>query len=55
MSNRIASKLLAELIGTFAFVFIGAGTAALVGEGVGMPGAHRLTIMAFAGRQATTA
>jgi hypothetical protein len=49
------------LIGTFAFVFIGAGTAAVVGEGVSMPGivaiafAHGLTIMAFAGRQATTA
>ena len=54
MSNRIAPKLLAEFIGTFAFVFIGAGTAAVVGEGVGMPGivaiafAHGLAIMAFA-------
>jgi len=38
MSNRIAPKLLAEFIGTFAFVFIGAGTAAIVGEGVGLPG-----------------
>jgi glycerol uptake facilitator-like aquaporin len=61
MSNRIASDLLAEFIGTFAFVFIGAGTAAVVGEGVGMPGivaiafAHGLAIMAFAGRQAATA
>jgi hypothetical protein len=36
MSNRIAPKLLAEFIGTFAFVFIGAGTAAIVGEGVGL-------------------
>ena len=54
MSSRIAPKLLAEFIGTFAFVFIGAGTAAVVGDGVGLPGivaiafAHGLTIMAFA-------
>jgi hypothetical protein len=32
MSNRIAPKLLAELIGTFSFVFISAGAAALVGD-----------------------
>jgi MIP family channel proteins len=54
MSNRIAPKLLAEFIGTFAFVFIGAGTAAVIGSGVGLPGiaaiafAHGLAIMAFA-------
>ena len=54
MSNRIASKLLAEFVGTFSFVFIGAGAAAVVGDGVGLPGiaavafAHGLTIMAFA-------
>src|ERR1700736_1095905 len=54
MSNRIAPKLLAEFIGTFAFVFIGAGTAAVVGDGVGLAGivaiafAHGLAIMAFA-------
>src|ERR1700747_1825111 len=54
MSNRIAPKLLAEFIGTFAFVFIGAGGAAVVGKGVGLPGitavafAHGLAIMAFA-------
>jgi MIP family channel proteins len=54
MSNRIVSKLLAEFIGTFAFVFIGAGAAAVVGNSVGMPGiaaiafAHGLAIMAFA-------
>jgi aquaporin Z len=29
MSTRIAPKLLAEIIGTFAFVFIGAGAAAV--------------------------
>ena len=54
MSNRIAPKLLAEFIGTFSFVFIGAGTAAVVGGGVGLNGitavafAHGLAIMAFA-------
>ena len=54
MSHRIVSKLLAELIGTFSFVFIGAGAAAVVGNGVGLPSivavafAHGLTIMAFA-------
>src|SRR5207237_9234629 len=54
MSNRIAPKLLAEFIGTFAFVFIGAGAATVVGDGVGLPGiaaiavAHGLTIMVFA-------
>ena len=54
MSNRIAPKLLAELIGTFAFVLIGAGAGAVIGGGVGLPGiaaiafAHGLTIMVFA-------
>jgi MIP family channel proteins len=54
MTSRIASKLLAEFIGTFAFVFIGAGTVAVVGEGVGLAGivaiafAHGLAIMVFA-------
>jgi glycerol uptake facilitator-like aquaporin len=54
MSNRITPKLLAQFVGTFSFVFIGAGTAAVVGDGVGLPGiaaialAHGLTIMAFA-------
>jgi aquaporin Z len=54
MSNRITPKLLAEFIGTFSFVFIGAGAAAVVGGGAGLPGitavafAHGLAIMAFA-------
>src|SRR5258706_2568176 len=54
MSNRIAPKLLAEFIGTFSFVFIGAGTAAVVGGGTGLNGivavafAHGLAIMVFA-------
>src|ERR1700676_1211051 len=53
MSNRITPKLLAEFIGTFAFVFIGAGTAAVVGGGAGLSGitaaapAPGLPIMAF--------
>src|ERR1700740_1198520 len=53
MSDRLAPKLLAEFIGTFAFVFIGAGTAAVVGDGLGLPGivaialAHGLAITAF--------
>ena len=54
MSNRIAPKLLAEFIGTFSFVFIGAGAAAVIGGGAGLNGitavalAHGLAIMAFA-------
>jgi aquaporin Z len=54
MLSRIAPKLLAEFIGTFALVFIGAGAGAVVGDGVGLPGiiaiafAHGLTVMAFA-------
>ena len=54
MSNRITPKLLVEFIGTFALIFIGAGAAAVVGDGVGLPGliaiafAHGLTVMAFA-------
>ena len=54
MSNRIAAKLLAEFIGTFALIFIGAGAAAVVGGGAGLAGvaaiafAHGLTVMAFA-------
>jgi MIP family channel proteins len=54
MSNRIAPKLLAEFIGTFGFVFIGAGTAAVIGGAAGLPGivavafAHGLAIVAFA-------
>jgi MIP family channel proteins len=53
MSN-LAPKLLAEFIGTLALIFIGAGAAAVVGDGVGLPGiaaiafAHGFTIMAFA-------
>ena len=38
MQHRIAPKLIAEFIGTFALVFIGAGAAAVIGDGVGLPG-----------------
>src|SRR5205807_8625587 len=54
MSHRIAAKLLAEFIGTFALIFIGAGAGAVIGDGAGLPGiaaiafAHGLTVMAFA-------
>src|ERR1700746_1685974 len=54
MSNQIAPKLLAEFIGTFALILIGAGAGAVVGDGVGLPGlaaiafAHGLTVMVFA-------
>jgi MIP family channel proteins len=54
MSNRIAPKLLAEFIGTFALIFIGAGAGAVVGDGAGLAGiaaiafAHGLTVMASA-------
>ncbi|SEF10101.1 aquaporin Z [Rhizobiales bacterium GAS191] len=53
MSHQLAPKLLAEFIGTFALVFIGAGAAAVVGGGAGLNGmgaiafAHGLTVMVF--------
>jgi MIP family channel proteins len=53
-SKHLASSLVAEFIGTFALIFIGAGAAAVVGDGAGMDGigavafAHGLTIMVFA-------
>lgn len=34
-------QLLAEFIGTFSFVFIGAGAAAVIGESVGFPVSQR--------------
>jgi MIP family channel proteins len=52
--DRLAPKLVAEFIGTFAFVFIGAGAAAVIGDSRGLAGigavalAHGLTIMVFA-------
>jgi len=54
MSDRIVPKLIVEFIGTFSLIFIGAGAAAVVGDGVGLPGiaaiasAHGLTVTVFA-------
>ncbi len=54
MQNHLSAKLLAEFIAAFAFVFIGAGAAAVVRTGAGLNGiaaiafAHGLTIMVFA-------
>jgi MIP family channel proteins len=54
MSDRIVPRLLVEFIGTFSLIFIGAGAAAVLGDGVGLPGiaaiafAHGLTVMVFA-------
>ena len=45
MQNHLSAKLLAEFIGTFAFVFIGAGAAAVVGTGTGLNG---IAAIAFA-------
>jgi aquaporin Z len=53
MSNSTVPKLLAELIGTFALVFIGAGAASIVAGSAGLGGisavafAHGLTLMVF--------
>jgi MIP family channel proteins len=53
MSKPLAPKLLAEFIGTFALVFIGAGAAAIIGDGAGQSAigaiafAHGLTVMVF--------
>jgi len=53
MPNSLAPKLVAEFIATFALVFIGAGAAAVVGNGAGLSGtaasafATGLTIMVF--------
>ncbi len=53
-SNRPAPKLLPEFVGTFTFVFIDAGAAAVVRDDVGSAGiaalalAHGLVTMAFA-------
>jgi glycerol uptake facilitator-like aquaporin len=45
MQNHLSARLLAEFIGTFAFVFIGAGAAAAVGTGAGLNG---IAAIAFA-------
>lgn len=49
MSNSLSKALIAEFIGTFALIFIGAGAGALgIGGLVGVAFAHGLVIVAFA-------
>jgi MIP family channel proteins len=49
MYSRLSTSLLAELIGTFALIFIGAGAGALgLGGLVGVAFAHGLVVLAFA-------
>jgi len=49
MSSKLSTSLVAELIGTFALVFIGAGAGALgIGGLVGVAFAHGLVIVGFA-------
>ena len=54
MSYTLPAKLLAEFIGTFTLIFIGAGAGALIGGGAGLAGlagialAHGLVIFVFA-------
>src|SRR4029453_14600692 len=49
MSNSLSKALVAEFIGTFALIFIGAGAGALgVGGLVGVAFAHGLVVVGFA-------
>ncbi len=49
MSNSLSKALVAEFIGTFALIFIGAGAGALgIGGLVGVAFAHGLVVLAFA-------
>lgn len=49
MPNRLSRALVAEFIGTFALVFVGAGTAAIgIGGVVGIAFAHGLVLASFA-------
>lgn len=49
MYHRLSTSLLAELIGTFALIFIGAGAGALgIGGLVGVAFAHGLVVVGFA-------
>jgi aquaporin Z len=49
MYSKLSTSLLAELIGTFALIFIGAGTGALgIGGLVGVALAHGLVVLGFA-------
>ena len=48
MQSKLSTSLLAELIGTFALIFIGAGAGALgIGGLVGVALAHGLVILGF--------
>ncbi|HVT60239.1 MAG TPA: aquaporin [Thermoanaerobaculia bacterium] len=48
MYSRLSVSLVAELIGTFALIFIGAGSVALAGNLVGIAFAHGLVVVGFA-------
>jgi MIP family channel proteins len=48
MYSRLSTSLVAELIGTFALIFIGAGSVALSSHPVGVALAHGLVVVGFA-------
>jgi MIP family channel proteins len=48
MYSRLSTSLVAELIGTFALIFIGAGSVALGSHLVGVAFAHGLVVLGFA-------
>jgi MIP family channel proteins len=48
MYSRLSTSLVAELIGTFALIFIGAGSVALASHLVGIALAHGLVVVSFA-------
>ncbi|HLX07877.1 MAG TPA: aquaporin [Thermoanaerobaculia bacterium] len=48
MYSRLSTSLVAEAIGTFALIFIGAGSVAISGNLVGIALAHGLVIVGFA-------
>jgi MIP family channel proteins len=48
MYSRLSTSLVAEFIGTFALIFIGAGTVALSAPLVGIALAHGLVVLSFA-------
>jgi MIP family channel proteins len=48
MYSRLSTSLVAELIGTFALIFIGAGSVALSSHLVGIALAHGLVVVGFA-------
>jgi aquaporin Z len=48
MYSRLSTSLVAELIGTFALIFVGAGSVALSSHLVGIALAHGLVVLGFA-------